>query len=63
MATKMEHVITEIRNENFRAAGSDSASGTVKALSILARKCSRIAVYTCAAYTLLPIIGDITKLK
>ena len=63
MATKVEHVITEIGIEKIRAAGTDTASGTVRALSILAGKYSRIAVYTCAAHTLRLIIGDITKLK
>ena len=38
MATKVEHVITETGNEKFRATGTDTASGTVKALSILAGK-------------------------
>ena len=63
MATKVEHIITEIGIEKFRAAGADTASGMVKALSILAGKYSRVAVYTCAAHTLRLIIGDINKLK
>jgi hypothetical protein len=63
VATKVEHVITEIGIEKFRAAGTDTASGTMKALSTLAGKYSHIAVYTCVAHKLRLIIGDITKLK
>jgi len=36
MATKVERIITETGIEKFRVAGTDTASGTVKELSILA---------------------------
>jgi hypothetical protein len=38
MAAKMEDVVTEIGNEKFRAAVTDSVSVMVKALSIFAGK-------------------------
>jgi hypothetical protein len=63
VATKVENVITEIGIEKFRAADTNTASGTMKALSTLAGKYSRIAVYTWTVHKLRLIICDITKLK
>jgi hypothetical protein len=38
MATKVERIIRKKGIEKFRVAGTDTASGTVKTLSILAGK-------------------------